>query len=77
MQKALHIRTTVLPGGKMEIVDKGLRLGRPLKWLCVTYRRRNTIMRIFALRMEVNACSPQDIAAWHPQCGRSSRSAIP
>ena len=23
MQKALHIRTTVLPGGKIEIVDRG------------------------------------------------------
>lgn len=27
MQKALHIRTTVLPGGKIEIVDKGLPVG--------------------------------------------------
>ena len=27
MQKALHIRTTVLPGGKIEIVDQGLPVG--------------------------------------------------
>ena len=27
MQKALHIRTTVLPGGKIEIVDQGLQAG--------------------------------------------------
>ena len=27
MQKALHLRTTVLPGGKIEIVDKGLPVG--------------------------------------------------
>ena len=27
MQKALHIRTTVLPGGRIEIVDKGLPVG--------------------------------------------------
>ena len=27
MQKALHIRTTVLPGGKIEIVDQGLLVG--------------------------------------------------
>ena len=28
MQKALHIRTTVLPGGKIEIVDQELAGGR-------------------------------------------------
>ena len=27
MQKALHIRTTVLPGGKIEIVDQELPVG--------------------------------------------------
>ena len=27
MQKALHVRTTVLPGGKIEIVDQGLPVG--------------------------------------------------
>ena len=27
MQKAFHIRTTVLPGGKIEIVDQGLPVG--------------------------------------------------
>ncbi len=27
MQKALHIRTTVLPGGKIEIVDEELPVG--------------------------------------------------
>ena len=27
MQKALHIRTTVLPGGKVEIVDQDLPVG--------------------------------------------------
>ena len=27
MQKALHIRTTVLPGGKMEIVGQNLPVG--------------------------------------------------
>lgn len=27
MQKELHIRTTVLPGGKIEIVDEGLSVG--------------------------------------------------
>jgi len=27
MQKALHIRTTVQPGGKIEIVDQGLLVG--------------------------------------------------
>lgn len=27
MQKALHIRTTVLPGGKIEIVDQELEAG--------------------------------------------------
>ena len=28
MQKALHIRTTVLPGGKIEIVDDELPVGQ-------------------------------------------------
>lgn len=27
MQKSLHIRTTVLPGGRIEIVDQGLPVG--------------------------------------------------
>lgn len=27
MQRALHIRTKVLPGGKIEIVDQGLPVG--------------------------------------------------
>ena len=27
MQKALHVRTTVLPGGKIEIVDEKLPVG--------------------------------------------------
>ena len=27
MQKAFHIRTTVLPGGKIEIVDQGFPVG--------------------------------------------------
>ena len=27
MQKALHMRTTVQPGGKIEIVDQGLPVG--------------------------------------------------
>ena len=27
MQKAIHVRTTVLPGGKVEIVDKELSVG--------------------------------------------------
>ena len=27
MQKSLHVRTTVLPGGKIEIVDQGLPVG--------------------------------------------------
>ena len=30
MQKALHVRTTVLPGGKIEIVDNELPVGEPV-----------------------------------------------
>ena len=30
MQKALHIRTTVQPGGKIEIVDQGLPVGESI-----------------------------------------------
>ena len=29
MEKALHIRTTVMPGGKIEIMDQGLPVGSP------------------------------------------------
>ena len=31
MRKALHIRTTVLPGGKIEIVDKELPVGESVE----------------------------------------------
>ena len=31
MQKALHIKTTVLPGGKIEIVDPELRVGESVE----------------------------------------------
>ena len=31
MQKALHVRTTVLPGGKIEIVDQGLPVGEAVE----------------------------------------------
>ncbi len=31
MQKTLHIRTTVLPGGKIEIVDQGLSEGETVE----------------------------------------------
>ena len=31
MQKALHMRTTVLPGGKIEIVDQGLTEGETVE----------------------------------------------
>ena len=30
MQKALHVRTTVLPSGKIEIVDNELPVGEPV-----------------------------------------------
>ncbi len=30
MEKALHVRTTVLPGGKIEIVDRELPVGEPV-----------------------------------------------
>lgn len=31
MQKTLHLRTTVLPGGKIEIVDKELPVGEEVE----------------------------------------------
>ena len=31
MQKALHVRTTVLPGGKIEIVDQELPVGEAVE----------------------------------------------
>ena len=31
MQKALHVRTTVLPGGRVEIVDQGLPVGETVE----------------------------------------------
>ena len=41
MQKALHIRTTVQPGGKIEIVDQGFPWESPLMWSSVSRRRQN------------------------------------
>ena len=31
MQKALHVRTTVLPGGKIEIMDQSLSVGEAVE----------------------------------------------
>ena len=41
MQKALHIRTTVLPGGKIEIVDQELPVGSQSRWSSASRRCQN------------------------------------
>ena len=53
--KALHIRTTVLPGGKIEIVDRAFPVGESVDVVVIQSQVSDTIICIFAFRMEVNA----------------------
>ena len=75
MQKALHIRTTVLPGGKIEIVDEELPVGESVDVVVSQSpaSSRRPIMevlnggperRLFQTAEEVRAYLAEERASW-------------
>ncbi|MCY3991663.1 MAG: hypothetical protein OXF50_10610 [Caldilineaceae bacterium] len=74
MQKALHIRTTVLPGGRIEIVDQELPVGESVSVVVhspVTERRSAVDIlkeapgqRLFRSAEEVEAYLKDERASW-------------
>ncbi len=75
MQKALHIRTTVLPGGKIEIVDQGLPVGESVDVVVSqspTSERRSVVdildeapgHLVFTSAAEVKAYLAEEKEAW-------------
>ena len=76
MEKTLHVRTTVLPGGKVEIVDQGLTEGENVEVVISptpvpTGRSIMEILnsgperRLFQTAEEVKAYLKEEKAAWH------------
>ena len=75
MQKALHIRTTVLPGGKVEVVDQELTEGESVDVVisptpAPTERSAYQIIseapgqRLFKTAREVDAYIAEERASW-------------
>lgn len=75
MQKALHIRTTVLPGGKIEIVDQGLPVGESVDVVVrqsPASERRSVVdilaeapgHRLFKIGKEVDDYIKEERASW-------------
>ena len=76
MQKALHIRTTVLPGGKVEIVSPELEAGQTVEVVLLLYEssaKSRSIMeilnsgperRLFQTAEEVKAYLAEEKASW-------------
>lgn len=75
MQKALHIRTTVLPGGKIEIVDQDLTEGETVDVVVTpsaTTPRRSALdilaeapgQRLFKTGKEVDDYIKEERASW-------------
>ena len=74
MQKTLHIRTTVLPGGRIEIVDQELPVGESVSVVVhssVTKRRSAVEIlkeapgqRLFRSAEEVEAYLKDERASW-------------
>ena len=75
MQKALHIRTTVLPGGRIEVVDQDLREGETVDVVVTPSAPtpRRSIMeilnggperRLFQTAEEVREYLAEEKAAW-------------
>ncbi|MCZ0940052.1 MAG: hypothetical protein OXJ55_15525 [Caldilineaceae bacterium] len=74
MQKTLHIRTTVLPGGRIEIVDQELPVGESVSVVVhssVTERRSAVDIlkeapgqRLFRSAEEVEAYLKDERASW-------------
>lgn len=76
MEKALHVRTTVLPGGKVEIIDQGLTEGENVEVVISptpvpTGRSIMEILnsgperRLFQSAEEVKAYLKEEKASWH------------
>lgn len=75
MQKTLHIRTTVLPGGKIEIVDRELPVGETVEvvisavptqstrsaWQIIS---EGTGQRLFETAKEVDDYLAEEKASW-------------
>lgn len=58
MQKALHLKTTVLPGGKIEVVDRELRVGNRWMWsCCAPLPRRSGQPSTYSLKLRGDASS--------------------
>ncbi len=75
MQEALHIRTTVQPGGKIEIVDEGLPVGESVDVVVSqspTSERRSVVdildeapgHLVFTSAAEVKAYLAEEKEAW-------------
>ena len=75
MQKALHIRTTVLPGGKIEIVDQELPVGESVNVVVLhepSVKGRSIMeilnsgpeRRLFQTAEEVRAYLAEEKASW-------------
>ena len=75
MQNALHIRTTVLPGGKVEIVSPELEAGQTVDMVVLheSNAKGRSIMeilnsgpeaRLFQSAEEVNAYLAEENASW-------------
>ena len=75
MQRALHIKTTVLPGGKIEIVDEELAVGESVD--VVVHRASGTLQRsavdilgeapghrLFNTAEDVNSFLKDERASW-------------
>ena len=74
MQKTLHIRTTVLPGGRIEIVDQELPVGESVSVVVHSSvaKRRSAVeilkeapgQRLFRSTEEVEAYLKDERASW-------------
>ena len=61
MQKALHVRTKVLPGGKIEILDEGLPVGESVDVVVsqsTSSERRSTILYSNSFREDPTQVHP-------------------
>ena len=77
MEKALHIKTTVLPGGKIEIVDQELPVGESVNVVVLhspTSSKRSAIdildeapgQRLFKTAGDVESNLKGERASWKP-----------
>ena len=75
MQKALHVRTTVLPGGRIEIVDQTLPVGEAVEVVVSPVQRPSARsgwqiisegpgQRLFKTAKEVDDYLAEERASW-------------